>query len=241
VDEAQDLNGAQWAVIDRLTTYEAVPHDPNFFVVGDDDQAIYRFQGANIAHMLAFHARFKKAPIIVLTENYRSTQTILDAASRLISKNEERLVGKLPGLSKELKAFTKDKGKEPLLLRAASDSAEPWLIADIIEERMKSGIPAQELCVLVQTNSELRPIYDVLRARQIPVVLHGKADLLVHPVVRQVLTILKSAEGRGDDPFLHAMACDCFGCHPVDIARLGKTSCRCTTYCWSLRRMSCHF
>lgn len=220
VDEAQDLNGAQWAVIDRLTTYDTLPHEPNFFVVGDDDQAIYRFQGANIEHMMSFHARFPKAPIIVLTENYRSTQTILDAAGRLILKNDERLVGKLPGLKKDLKAFTKEKGTEPTLLRAASDSAEPWLIADIIEERIKQGIPAQELCVLVQTNGELRPIYDVLRARNIPVVLHGKADLLVHPVVRQVLTILKSTDGRGDDPFLHALACECFGCHPADIARL---------------------
>lgn len=220
VDEAQDLNGAQWAVIDRLTTYETLPHDPNFFVVGDDDQAIYRFQGANIRHMLAFHERFPKAPVIVLTENYRSTQTILDAAGRLIARNDERLVGKLPGLKKDLKAFTSDRGENPVLLRSASDSAEPWLIADLIAAALEEGIAAQEICVLVQTNAELRPIYDVLRARQIPVVLHGKADLLVHPVVRQVLTILKSANGHGDAPFLHAMACACFGCHPADIARV---------------------
>ncbi len=220
VDEAQDLNGAQWAVIDRLTTYDTVPHEPNFFVVGDDDQAIYRFQGANVLHMLAFHARFPKAPIIALTENYRSTQTILDAAGRLISRNDERLVGKLPGLKKDLNAYTQEKGEEPALLRAASDSAEPWLIADLIEERIQKGIQAQELCVLVQTNSELRPIYDVLRVRNIPVVLHGKADLLAHPVVRQALTILKSTEGHGDGPFLHALACECFGCHPADIARI---------------------
>lgn len=219
VDEAQDLNGAQWAVIDRLTTYETLQHEPNFFVVGDDDQAIYRFQGANIEHMMAFHKRFPKAPVIVLTDNYRSTQKILDAAGRLIAKNDERLVGKLPNLKKDLKAFTKDEGTEPTLLRAVSDSAEPWLIADIIAERMKSGVPAEEICILVQTNGELRPIYDVLRARNIPVVLHGKADLLVHPVVRQAVTILKSAEG-GDNAFVHALACECFGCHPADIARL---------------------
>jgi DNA helicase-2/ATP-dependent DNA helicase PcrA len=219
VDEAQDLNGAQWAVIDRLTTYDDSPNEPNFFVVGDDDQAIYRFQGANLEHMMAFHKRFPKAPIIVLTENYRSTQPILDAAGRLISRNDERLVGRLPGLKKDLKAHANEKGQDPELLRAASDSAEPWLIADIIEDRLTKGIPAKELCVLVQTNAELRPIYDVLRARNIPVVLHGKADLLSHPVVRQALTILKSCEGRGDDPLLHAISCECFGCHPADIAR----------------------
>ncbi len=220
VDEVQDLNGAQWDIIDRLTTYETLPHDPNFFVVGDDDQAIYRFQGANIEHMIAFQKRFPKAPIIVLTENYRSVQTILDAAGRLIAKNDERLVGKIPRLTKDLKAHTKEKADDPVLLRAVSDSAEPWLIADLIVERIQNGISPKELCVLVQTNAELRPIYDVLRAREIPVILHGKADLLAHPIVRQVLVILKSTEGRGDDPFLHALACECFGCHPADIARI---------------------
>ncbi len=220
VDEAQDLNGSQWAVIDRLTTYENVPNEPNFFVVGDDDQAIYRFQGANMEHMMAFHRRFPKASVIVLTENYRSTQVILDAAGRLIAKNDERLVGRLPGLKKDLTAFTEEKSSEPLLLRSASDAAEPWLIADLIEERVKQKISPTDIAVLVQTNGELRPIYDVLRARGIPVVLHGKADLLAHPVVRQALTILKSTESTKDDPLVHALACACFGCHPADIGRL---------------------
>jgi DNA helicase II / ATP-dependent DNA helicase PcrA len=220
VDEAQDLNGSQWAVIERLTTYDNVPNDPNFFVVGDDDQAIYRFQGANMEHMLRFHDHFPKAPVIVLTDNYRSTQPILDAAGKLIAKNEERLVGRMKGLTKDLKASTDKKGIEPFLLRSASDAAEPWLIADLIEERMKSGISPKEIAVLVQTNAELRPIYDVLRARDIPVVLYGKADLLSHPVVVQAVTILKCVDGRGDETLLQAMACDCFDCHPADLARL---------------------
>ena len=220
VDEAQDLNGAQWKIIEALTTYESLPHEPNFFLVGDDDQAIYRFQGANLEHMLAFRERFPKAPVIVLTENYRSIQPILDAAGRLITHNEERLVGKIPGLKKELKAHTKEKGSEPILLRAPSDTAEPWLIADLCETRLKKDVSPEEIAVLVQTNSELRPIYDVLRARNIPVILEGKADLLAHPIVLQVLTILRSIETDRDDPFLHALSCDCFGCHPADIARI---------------------
>lgn len=220
VDEAQDLNGAQWKVIETLTTYETLPHEPNFFLVGDDDQAIYRFQGANLIHMLAFQGRFPKAPVIVLTANYRSTQPILDAAGRLIAHNEERLIGKIPGLKKDLKAYTKEKGMEPTLLRPPSDTAEPWLIADLCAERIKKGTAPEEIAVLVQTNKELRPIYDVLRARGVPVVMDGKADLLAHPVVRQAITILESLETDRDDPFLHALSCECFGCHPADIARV---------------------
>lgn len=220
VDEAQDLNGAQWGVIERLTTYNAVPHEPNFFLVGDDDQAIYRFQGANLEHMIAFRERFPQAPVLVLTVNYRSTQTIVDAAGRLIAHNEERLIGRMPELKKDLKAWTEEKGVDPVLLRPASDAAEPWLIADIAEERIKGGVAAEEIAVLVQTNAELRPIYDVLRARGIPVILQGKADLFAHPVVRQALLILQSMEKLNDDAFQHAIACPCFGCHPADIARM---------------------
>ncbi len=220
VDEAQDLNGAQWKVIELLTTYATVPHEPNFFLVGDDDQSVYRFQGANMEHLLGFRERFPKAPIIVLTTNYRSTQIILDAAGRLIAHNEERLIGRIPDLKKDLKAFTKEKGSEPTLLRPPSDAAEPWLIADMIEERLKNGIPPEEIAILVQTNSELVPLYDVLRAREIPVILQGKSDLLTHPVVSQALAILRSTESSSDNSFLHALACESFGCHPADIGRV---------------------
>ncbi|MBM3231184.1 ATP-dependent helicase [Candidatus Peregrinibacteria bacterium] len=219
VDEAQDLNGAQWRIIERLTTYDAVPHDPNFFLVGDDDQSIYRFQGANLEHMLRFRDRFPAAPVIVLTENYRSTQPILDAAGRLIRQNEERLIHRIPGLTKDLKAHTREKGIAPALLRPPSDTAELWLIADLCEERIADGISPEEIAVLVQTNGELRPIYDVLRARNIPVIMQGKADLLFHPLVRQALTILRSLVTASEHTFLHALACACFGCHPADIAR----------------------
>ncbi|MSR67482.1 ATP-dependent helicase [Candidatus Peribacteria bacterium] len=220
VDEAQDLNGAQWQVIEKLTTYAAVPHEPNFFLVGDDDQSVYRFQGANMEHLMGFRERFPKAPVIVLTTNYRSTQKILDAAGRLILHNEERLIGRIPGLKKDLKAFTKDEGTDPVLLRAPSDAAEPWLLADLIAERLEKGIPPQEISVLVQTNAELMPIYDVLRAREIPVILMGKSDLLTHSLVSQALTILRSIESSSDDDFIHALCCECFACHPADIGRV---------------------
>jgi DNA helicase-2/ATP-dependent DNA helicase PcrA len=211
-------------VIDRLTTYDITPQEPNFFLVGDDDQAIYRFQGANLAHMMAFRDRFAKAPIIVLTTNYRSTQKILDAAGRLIQHNEERLIGKIPDLTKDLKAATTEEGSEPTLLRPASDAAEPWLIADMIEERIGQGMRPQDIAILVQTNSELRPIYDVLRARNIPVILQGKSDLMAHPIVRQCLIILRSMIDESDDAFQHALSCETFHCHPADIARLCSVS-----------------
>lgn len=221
VDEVQDTNGAQWAVINRLSTYDTLPHDPNLFVVGDDDQAIYRFQGANLRNMLTFHERFPKAPVIPLTISYRSTQPILDAAANLIAKNDERLVGRIKGLEKDLTAATKEKGETPQLLRAPSDTAEPWLIADLVEERLKEGLPAEEIAILTQKNAELFPLYDVFRARGIPVILHGKANLLEHPLVADALAILRAlVHLQSDGKMIAALSCESFGCHSADLSRL---------------------
>ncbi len=221
VDESQDTNGSQWDVIETLTTYAAVDHEPNLFVVGDDDQAIYRFQGANLQNMVRFHQRFPKAPIIVLTQNYRSTQVILDAAHSLIEHNDERLVKVIPGLDKKLTAMTKEKGESPMLLRAPSDIAEPWLIADLVEQRINDGVTAEEIAILTQTNSELFGLYDVLRSRNIPVVLHGKADLLAHPLVAEALSVLRElTDTRRDASIIGALSCGAFGCHPADLSRL---------------------
>ncbi|MBI5155989.1 ATP-dependent helicase, partial [Candidatus Peregrinibacteria bacterium] len=221
VDEFQDTNGAQYRLIELLTAYRTLPHEPNLFIVGDDDQAIYRFQGANLRNMLAFHERFPEAPVIALTVSYRSTQAILSTAQQLIERNDERLVGRIPGLQKILTAASGEKGTAPMLLRPASDTAEAWLIADLIVDRIKRGILPQEIAILTQTNQELFPIYDVLRARKIPVILRGKDDLLSHPLVLQALTILHAVEQSTHDSRLSAaLGCPCFDISPVDLARL---------------------
>lgn len=230
VDEFQDTNGSQYRLIELLTTYKDLPNEPNVFVVGDDDQAIYRFQGANLQNMLSFHRRFTKAPVIALTVSYRSTQAILDAARSLIGKNEERLVGKIPGLQKSLESSmaltpgpspASGRGEPPTLLRSPSDTAEPWLIADLVEERITKGIDPEEIAVLTQTNQELFSMYDVLRSRGIPTLMRGKDDLLLQPLVLQAVTILRGIDRpRMDGLFSAALACDCFGVHPADLGRV---------------------
>ncbi|MFA7682239.1 MAG: ATP-dependent DNA helicase [Candidatus Peribacteraceae bacterium] len=220
VDEFQDTNGAQYRLVELLTTYPTVDHEPNLFVVGDDDQAIYRFQGANLQNILSFHTRFPKAPIIVLTESFRCTQEILDAAGGVIANNTERLVGRIEGLQKDLTAFGKKHGVQPQLFFAPSDMTEPWMLADIITERLKKT-PAEEIAILVQTNSELLPYYDVLTACGIPVQMTGKVDLLHHPLVQQVIAILRAVENPANNAALAgALGCACFACHPADLGRL---------------------
>lgn len=221
VDEFQDTNGAQYRMLDILTRDPTPDHRPNFFVVGDDDQAIYRFQGANLSNILSFRDRFPDAPIIPLTTSYRCTQPILDAAESLISQNTERLVGKVENLDKHLTAFTKETGVPPHMVLSASDMTEPWMIADMVDDRLRDGADPNDIAIIVQTNRELLPLYEVFRAREIPVVLSGKLDLLGHPIVEQVLAILHAVHTPSDDNALSsALACACFACHPADLSSL---------------------
>src|SRR5205085_6780908 len=99
VDEYQDTSGTQNKIVELLISYW---QNPNVFVVGDDDQSIFRFQGANIENMATFAKSYTDLLKIVLTNNYRSTQAILDISKTLIEKNDERLINKFEGLSKEL-------------------------------------------------------------------------------------------------------------------------------------------
>ena len=100
VDEYQDTSGTQNKLVQLLISYW---DKPNVFVVGDDDQSIYRFQGANVENMLVFANHYTKDLMtVVLTSNYRSTQPILDISKTLINRNEERLVKQIDGLSKDL-------------------------------------------------------------------------------------------------------------------------------------------
>ena len=100
VDEFQDTSGTQNALIKLLVNYW---EQPNLFVVGDDDQSIFRFQGANVENMLHFQKDYvQDVLMIVLENNYRSTQPILDASTIIINNNQERLVNKIEGLEKKL-------------------------------------------------------------------------------------------------------------------------------------------
>lgn len=222
VDEFQDTNGAQYKVIEKLVTPRTADDRPNIFVVGDDDQAIYRFQGANLRNILNFRNRFPEAPIVVLATSYRCTQEILDAAGKLISHNTERLVGTIPGLLKDLHSGSgKPHGEEPRLIRGPSDALEPWLVADLVEEELHAGTPFSEIAILTQTNAELHPLYDVLKARGIPVQMDGKVDLLSQPLVKQSISVLRAVNELSSNPRLSAaLSCACFGCHSADLGRL---------------------
>ncbi len=221
VDEFQDLNGAQNRVLDILTTYEHVDHSPNIFVVGDDDQAIFRFQGANIGNMKSFIDRFTETELITLTENYRSTQSVLDAASDVIAKNEERLVGVIEGIEKNLTAAAKDAGGVPQFRRYPDTSTEYAGIVEILRDAEKRKIPWKEMAVICRKNAEVLEVSDVLTAAGIPAVVTAKQNLVQHPQVLEAVSLLRAiAEPSVSSALSAALALPSFQCLPADLGRL---------------------
>ena len=225
VDEFQDLNGSQYDVIDTLTKNPIEDEDPNIFVVGDDDQAIYRFQGASPQNMMRFLKRFPELEIITLTANYRSTQEILDAAADVIENNEERLdsVNKRLESNIDQKSFRNSESgfRIPIFLRFPAIENERAGIAQILKDANENGTEWNEMAVLCRRNEELAEMHDALHAAGIPVVLAAKQNLMMHREVRQAIIILKSIEHINDNAALSAaLSCTTLGCHPAELGRL---------------------
>ncbi|MFN3939095.1 MAG: ATP-dependent helicase, partial [Chitinophagales bacterium] len=155
VDEFQDTNGAQNEILQQLTSFWDVP---NVFAVGDDDQSIYEFQGARVKNILDFYNRYSPdIKLVVLTDNYRSTQSILDASKAVIDKNNERLINKLKGLSKNLQAKDAERVAHnymPEVHQYKNIAQEEAGVMHQIEELNKSGVPLNEIAVLYHRHAQ---------------------------------------------------------------------------------------
>ncbi|MBT3835091.1 ATP-dependent helicase [Candidatus Peribacteria bacterium] len=229
-DEYQDLNGAQSEVVELITKEPTPDHVPNIFIVGDDDQAIYRFQGASIANMLEFTNRFPDAKVITLTENYRSTQEILDASMNVIGNNENRLAGKIDGIEKDLKAMSLPRrsqtrltktGAKPKFVRFPSAETELAAIAEILRKENEKGTDWNDMAVLCRRNGEANELFDVLTCAEIPVILTSKQDLILHPKIRELIVLLRAVESPDNDATLSAaLGCEILEIHPMDLGKL---------------------
>ena len=155
VDEFQDINRVQYDVIRML----ALPEN-NLFIVGDDDQAIYGFRGADPEIMFRFREDYPNAEQIVLNVNYRSTSNIVNSALKVIANNEKRFDKKISPL--------RGKGAFLHIQELKDSNEEAQYAADEIEKRIESGIPAEEIAVLFRIHTDARPVVEELVARKIP-------------------------------------------------------------------------
>jgi len=187
VDEFQDTNAAQYRLVKQLSA-----DHKNLCVVGDDDQAIYGWRGADVRHMLSFPQDFPGATLIKLEQNYRSTQVILDAANGVIAENARRLGKTL---------FTATVGGEPVTLLTAADERDEaeWLAAELARRAAETDIPYEGMAILYRTNAQSRPLEEALRFRGIPYRLIGAVSFYERREVKDVLAYLRLIANPADD------------------------------------------
>jgi len=225
-DEHQDVNGSQNRILELLSNF----HDaPNIFVVGDEKQAIYRFQGASLENFLYFEDIFKNTKTIALTENYRSGQTILDAAHSLVRVED----GPLKELRVELKAKVVE--KSILERRAFSHQAvEDGWIAHHVGELIKKGVSPEEIAIIVRTNREVEHIAALLRKEQIVVEASADGDILDHPITHAVQNFIDVVVKTHDQEALFALLHGAYwGITNDDLVRIASAR-RYDTSLWSL-------
>ena len=194
VDEFQDTNPMQSALVDLL-----VGKNQNLMVVGDDDQSIYGWRGATLANILDFTKRYPATKHITLIENYRSTQSILDASYRLVQHNNPERLEVINKLDKRLHAQT-DKGPKPIVRHFYTLEAELTWIADDITRRIRTGQDPGGIAVLARRTQIVQRAHEALELHDIPHVMAGlKNDLYAQPAVRQLIEALKSVSDPLDD------------------------------------------
>lgn len=178
VDEYQDTNDVQ----NKLVLLLGARHQ-NVFLVGDEDQSIYKFRGANFNHLRDFEDRFPNTKVIKLEQNYRSTQTILDAANQVIQQNK----------SKHPKKLWTDRGPGSLITyyRAVTDGDETLFVASEIERLVMEGTPIDEIAVLYRANALSRRLEESLRHVNIPYVVYGGVGFFKRKEIKDVLAYLR--------------------------------------------------
>ena len=186
VDEYQDTNRAQYMLVKQLTASHR-----NLCVVGDSDQSIYRFRGADIRNIRDFEVDYPDARIVILDQNYRSTETILDAANSVISNNTKRTP----------KNLWSDRGRGGPILRyeAEDEHDEAGYIADEVERLQGEGFNLSDMAVFYRTNAMSRVIEDVLVRRAVPYTVVGSVKFYDRKEIKDAIAYLRAVVNPADE------------------------------------------
>ncbi len=231
VDEFQDTNGSQSELLFTLTQFW---DDPNLFVVGDDDQSIYEFQGARIRNIIDFYEHYEESvKVIVLPQNYRSSQAILDKATATIANNQQRLIYQLTQLSLDKNIVASNSR-----FRDGADTLVPEVRiypnllheeADIvmqIEALRRQAVPMHDVAVLYAQHKQAANIMDLMERKGIPYTVKKPVNILDEPLIQQVINVLRYLDEERRQPFggegilfelLHAPY---YGVAPTDMGTL---------------------
>jgi DNA helicase-2/ATP-dependent DNA helicase PcrA len=192
VDEFQDTNEAQMRLLALLTENPVNEGRPNIMVVGDDDQAIYKFQGAEISNIVSFAERYRDPKLIVLSQSYRSSQRLLDAARSVIQRGSLQLQKLLPELRKELSSAAGEGALDEIRAREfpSEETQYHWLAAEA-KRLIEGGTPAGKIAVIGRRHRDLEALVPHFHAAEVPVSYERQRNVLHEPHVRQLVTMMR--------------------------------------------------
>lgn len=192
VDEFQDTNNAQLSLVKAISSNHVHEGRPNVCVVGDDDQAIYKFQGAEISNIHNFKELYKDVETIVLTKNYRSTQKVLDFARAIVTQGKDRLETRYKEIRKDLEAKNE---KLPIgdihTLSFGSQEEENSYIAEEVSKLLKADVPAKEIALIAREHKQLISLLPYLDALHIPYTYTRKENVFDEMHVKELIMICR--------------------------------------------------
>jgi len=223
VDEYQDTNGAQNEVVQLIGEFFS---NPNIFVVGDDKQSIYRFQGASLENILYFYKLYKNdVQLVSLKENYRSQQTILDAAHSLIQQNEHGIASYIPELSEELTAAKDIPLSKVKIAEFSTPQSEHYFLAKKVQELIQAGTDPSEIAILYRNNWDARDLMDIFIRLEVPFRLEAKINILEDPQITKLLHLLEYLVDLDQDHLLfHILNFDFLNLKTLDVIKLSRYS-----------------
>lgn len=186
VDEFQDTNLAQMRILLDLTSNEVNAERPNIMIVGDDDQAIYSFQGADISNITTFRSNFEQTELITLVDNYRSTETILSHARGVITMGSDRLENHISELNKTLEAHFSAKQTNVNLVELPQISSERSWIAYAVKQQIEKGTAPNSIAILARRHHELVSLLPYFHEQGIAVNYDRQDDVLQLEIVKLI-------------------------------------------------------
>ena len=209
VDEYQDTNNAQYIIVRRLAQ-----HHSRICVVGDDAQSIYSFRGAKIENILSFQRDYPQAKVFKLEQNYRSTQTIVDAANSIINHNSRQL---------KKKCFSDGANGEKIrIFKAYTDREEADLIVSDLRDRVREGSGKwDDAAILYRTNAQSQALENSLRQRGIPYIIYKGSSFYDHKEVKDILSYIRLIiNPRDDEAFKRIINTPARGIGDTTVARI---------------------
>lgn len=220
VDEYQDTNWSQNEIIRLIASFD---ESPNMFVVWDDDQSIYRFQGAELENMLELERNYGSLTKIVLTKNYRSHQGILDAAMSLIENNKQRLCAIDESITKKLSSCTLHSTCKVDLVNLKTSHDEKIFILEEIKAILAKWISPREIAIFTRTNREVEDVAEFLLKNSIQVCYSGGENILADRLIQIVLDYFRTLEDPFNDETMYfVLSLPINWISQVDIAKISR-------------------